>query len=79
MAVIDFRHRPNLRGFSEALSADTHPKADIKSNAAHKTGRIRKSLRSLSHAALCIMIAVGSYQAYVIAKQVQFNLMVLVP
>ena len=79
MAVIDFRHRPNARGFVEILSADTPKQVAQKQNTKPEAGRIRSTLRKITHVALLGIVVAGSYHAYSLAQQAQFNLMVLLP
>ena len=79
MAVIDFRHRPKAQGFGEILSADTSKKTKHTKTSRLQTGRIRNMLRFITHTSLCLLVAIGSYQAYLLAQKAQLNLMVLLP
>jgi len=79
MAVIDFRHRPKAQGFGEILSADTSKKTKYTKASRLQTGRIRYMLRFIAHISLCLLVVLGSYQAYLVAQKTQFNLMVLLP
>ena len=81
MAVIDFKFRPRTRGYEEQISRQPirtaeHIEAAV---SVEEENWFRNNTRFIAHAAICIGVAYGSYQLFAFAKQLQYNLLVLVP
>ena len=80
MAVIDFRFRPRTRGYEEQISkAPIRTAEHIDLPEIDIDGWLRKNIRAIAHGALCAGIVFGSYHLFTFAKQLQYNLMILVP